>query len=168
MKSLKSFQQSEYKFWSLFKCLFICIGSLGEDFDGYQLMKMVLVNRHSLCMVKDKLAFHLVIHWITAWKLWDLVLVLFDLQWVFPRSIGLLLLGWNETRMQKQRKRMWNLALFACFSVNGRNVTAEFSWRGASRSECQKTVSWKLFMNGLRSLGGWTFPYGFVEGLVQV
>lgn len=44
-----------------------------------------------------------------------LVLALFGLQWIFPKSIKLLILGWNWTRMQKRAKKKQNLAFFCLF-----------------------------------------------------
>ena len=74
-----------------------------------------LVNRCSLCEENEETIDHLLIHCSRAKLLWDLLLVITNLHWVFPCTVRQLLLAWQSASIGKKRKRVWMAAPLCIF-----------------------------------------------------
>ena len=67
----------------------------------------ILANRCFLCEEEEELIDHLLVHCSKAKVLWDLLLVLVGVSWVFPKSIRETLLSWCGTFVGKRHKKAW-------------------------------------------------------------
>ena len=74
-----------------------------------------LVNRCSLCEENEETIDHLLIHCSRAKLLWDLLLAITNLHWVFPCTVRQLLLAWQSANIGKKRKRVWMAAPLCIF-----------------------------------------------------
>ena len=74
-----------------------------------------IVNRCFLCEEHEETIDHLLIHCSRAKSLWDLLLAITEVNWVFPRTVRQLLLAWQSARVGKKRKRVWMAAPLCLF-----------------------------------------------------
>ena len=74
-----------------------------------------LANRCFLCGEEEETIDHLLIHCTKARLLWDLLLAIFGVPWVFPLSVRETLLSWRGTFVGKKRKKAWMAAPLSIF-----------------------------------------------------
>ena len=66
-----------------------------------------LANRCYLCEEEEETLNHLLVHCPKARMLWDLILAIVGIGWVFPFSVRQVLLAWQGTKVGKKRKKVW-------------------------------------------------------------
>ncbi|KAJ9707979.1 hypothetical protein PVL29_000172 [Vitis rotundifolia] len=67
-----------------------------------------LPNRCYLCGCEEENANHILLHCTVVRALWEIVLALFGVKWVFPESVKEVLLTWKGPFVGKKRKKVWN------------------------------------------------------------
>ena len=65
-------------------------------------------NRCFLCGCEEENANHILLHCTLVKTLWEIALVIFGVQWVFPESVIEVLLSWRGSFVGKKRKNTWN------------------------------------------------------------
>ena len=78
---------------------------------------MEFANRCFMCEEEEETIDHLLIHCNFAKSLWDLLLSIVGISWVFPHSVLNNLLAWQGTAVGKKRKKIW-LAAPVCLFWN--------------------------------------------------
>ena len=73
----------------------------------------VLANRSFLCEEEEGLIEHLLVHCSKARVMWDLLLAIVGVTWVFPKLVREILLSWCEAFVRKRRNKAWMAAYFA-------------------------------------------------------
>ena len=63
--------------------------------------------RASSCAHKEETIGHLLVHCQQAHMLWDIILVIVGMGWVFPFPICQALLYWQGARVGKKCKKVW-------------------------------------------------------------
>ena len=58
--------------------------------------------------VKRKMSITFFLHCIVVKTLWEIVLAIFGVQWVFPESVKEVLFSWRGSFVGKKRKKIWN------------------------------------------------------------
>ena len=91
--------------------------------DQVQKRGWALANRCYLCQAHEEFIDHLLLHCEKTREVWKLFFTLFGVHWVFPSSVRETLLGWKGAFVGKKRRAVWNGALYACFSLFGRQGT---------------------------------------------
>ncbi|RVX03217.1 LINE-1 reverse transcriptase-like [Vitis vinifera] len=77
-----------------------------------------LPNCCFLCGSEEESVDHLLIHCIVVRVLWDLVLALFGVHWVFPETVKKVLLSWRGPFVGKKRKKIWkSIPLYIFWTV---------------------------------------------------
>ena len=66
-----------------------------------------LPNCCFLCGCAEESVNHILIHCIVARALWELVLGLVGVKWVFPESVKEVLFSWTGHLVGKKRKKIW-------------------------------------------------------------
>ncbi|KAJ9699196.1 hypothetical protein PVL29_008009 [Vitis rotundifolia] len=66
-----------------------------------------LPNRCFLCGCEEENIDHLLIHCTVARVLWEMVLGLFGVQWVFPNSVKEVIISWKGSFVGKKRRKIW-------------------------------------------------------------
>ena len=66
-----------------------------------------LPNRCFLCGCEEENVNHILLHCIVVRVLWEIVLVLFGANWVFPETVKEMLLSWRGLLMGKNKKKIW-------------------------------------------------------------
>ena len=74
-----------------------------------------LANRCYLCEKEGEALDHLLVHCQWARMLWELILVIVGIGWVFPFSVRLVLVAWQGTRVGKKRKKVWKTTPLCLF-----------------------------------------------------
>ena len=74
-----------------------------------------LANRCFLCGKDEETIDHLLLHCPVARLLWDLLLAIFGVYWVFPKSVSKTLISWCDTCVGKRRKKAWMAAPLTLF-----------------------------------------------------
>ena len=74
-----------------------------------------LANRCYLCEEEEETLDHLLVHCPQARILWELILAIVGIGWVFPFSIRQVLLAWQETQVGKKHKKVWRVAPLCLF-----------------------------------------------------
>ena len=74
-----------------------------------------LANRCFLCGEGEEIVNHLLIHCSKAEILWELLLAIFGVSWVFPLSVKETLLSWHGSFVGKRRNKAWMATPF-CIS----------------------------------------------------
>ena len=113
---------------------------------------ITLVNRCFLCEENEETIDHLLIHCSRAKMLWDLLLAITEVNWVFPRTVRQLLIAWQSVSVGKKRKRVWlaaPLCLFWTLWLERNRVVFENEVTSANRMK-----SFFLF-----TLWGWAKMY---------
>ena len=78
---------------------------------------MTFANRCFMCEEEEETIDHLMFHCKFAKMLWDLVLSIVGISWVFPHSVLHNLLAWQGAAVGKKRKKIW-LATPLCLFWN--------------------------------------------------
>ena len=79
-----------------------------------------LPNYCFLCGCEEKTVNHILIHCTVVRVLWDIVLILFGVQWVFPETVKEVLFSWRGSFVGKKGKRFGNLFRCTLFRRFGR------------------------------------------------
>ena len=66
-----------------------------------------LPNCCFLCGCEEESVNHILIHYIVAKVLWNMVFALFAVQWVFLKTVKEVLLSWRGPFVGKKRKKIW-------------------------------------------------------------
>ena len=74
-----------------------------------------LANRCFLCGEGEESVGHLLIHCSKARIMWELLLAIFRVSWVFSLSVKETLLSWNCSFVGKRRKKAWMAAPLCIF-----------------------------------------------------
>ena len=67
-----------------------------------------LLNHCFLCGCEEENVNHILLHCIVVRVLWEIVLALFGVQWVFLESVKEMLFSWRGPFVGKKRKKIWN------------------------------------------------------------
>ena len=67
-----------------------------------------LPNRCYLCGCEEENVNHILLHCTVVRVLWEIVLTLFGVQWVFPETVKEVLFCWRGPFVGKKRKKIWN------------------------------------------------------------
>ena len=71
-----------------------------------------------MCGCEEENVNHILIHCTVARVLWDLVLGVFGVQWVFLETVKEVLFSWRGSFVGKKRKKLWNsIPLFIFWTV---------------------------------------------------
>ena len=76
---------------------------------------MYFANRCFMCEEEEENIDHLLIHCKFAKMLWDLLLSIVGISWVFPQSVIHTLLAWQGTAVGKKRRKIWFAAPLCLF-----------------------------------------------------
>ena len=78
---------------------------MGQDFDSNQFKKSrwKMPNRCYMCKEEEKTSVHILLHCPKACILWQLIFVLFGVQWVMHSSMRGFLLGWGGFPVGRKR-----------------------------------------------------------------
>ena len=74
-----------------------------------------LANRCFLCGEGEEIVDHILIHCSKAIILWDLLLDIYGVSWVFPLSVKETLLSWQGLFVGKRGKKAWMAAPLCIF-----------------------------------------------------
>ena len=86
--------------------------------DRLQKIGWQLPNCCFLCGCEKETINHILIHCTVARVLWDIVLGLFGVQWVFPENVKEVLFSWRDSFVGKKRKKIWKfIPLYFFFTV---------------------------------------------------
>ena len=75
--------------------------------DRLQIRGLQLPNYCFLCGCEEENVNHILIHCIVVKTLWDIVLGLVDVKWVFPKTVKEVLTSWKGPFVGKRRKKVW-------------------------------------------------------------
>ena len=75
--------------------------------DRLQKRELQLPNCCFLCGCEEENVNHILIHCIVVRVLWDIVLRLVDVKWVFPETVKEVLISWRGPFVGKKRKKVW-------------------------------------------------------------
>ena len=91
-------------------------------------------------MYEPHFTFHILLHCIVVKTVWEIVLAIFGVQWVFPESVKEVLLSWRGSFVGKKRKKILNFIPLCIFwTVWKEMIRLAFRGRGfISYSENQK------------------------------
>ena len=85
-----------------------------------------------MCKEEEETGDHLLIHCPVASSLWQMVLALFGMHWVFSVSIKEVLLSWKGARIGKKKRKVWRVAPLCLFWViwkeRNRRAFEDCSW----------------------------------------
>ncbi|RVW68652.1 Flowering time control protein FY [Vitis vinifera] len=77
-----------------------------------------LPNRCFLCGCEEETINHMLIHCTVAKGLWDTILALCGVQWVFPNSVKEVLSSWKDSFVGRKRKKVWkSIPLFIFWTI---------------------------------------------------
>ena len=76
--------------------------------DRLQRRGVQLPNCCFLCGCEEENVNHILIHCIVVRALWDIVLGLVDVKWVFPETVKEVLISWRGSFVGKKRKKIWD------------------------------------------------------------
>ena len=90
-----------------------------------------LPNCCFLCGCEEENVNNFLLHYIVVRALWEIVLALVGVQWVFPESVKEALFSWRGSFVGKKRKNIWNSIPLCIFWTvwKKRNILA---FRGGS------------------------------------
>ncbi|KAJ9673635.1 hypothetical protein PVL29_023281 [Vitis rotundifolia] len=74
-----------------------------------------LPNRCFLCGCEEENVNHILVHCIVVRVLWEFILVLFGVKWVFPETVREVLVSWRGPFVGIKRKKIWNSILLCIF-----------------------------------------------------
>ena len=107
-----------------------------------------LPNRCYLCGCKEETVNYILLHYIVVRVLWEIVLVLFDIQWVFPEIVKGVLISWRGPFVGKKRKKVWKSIPLCIFWM----VWKERN-RLAFKGGCQEFRSLKILLFVIYGIG---------------
>ena len=77
-----------------------------------------LPNRCFLCGCEEETINHILIHCTVAKGLWNIILALCGVQWVFPNSVKEVLSSWKGSFVGRKRKEVWkSIPLFIFWTI---------------------------------------------------
>ena len=128
-----------------------------------------LPNRCFLCGCEEETINHILIHCTVAKGLWNIILALCGVQWVFPNSVKEVLSSWKGSFVGRKRKEVWKaIPLFIFWNIwKERNRLA---FKGGVL-DCQKLKTSLVYI-----IWGWAKVYinmesksliGFLEWLAS-
>ena len=68
-----------------------------------------------LCGCEEENVNHILIHCMMVRALWDIVIGLVDVKWVFPKTVKEVLTSWRGPFVGKKRKKVWKSILLCIF-----------------------------------------------------
>ncbi|GFS36279.1 hypothetical protein Acr_00g0045080 [Actinidia rufa] len=83
--------------------------------DNLRKRRLIVTEWCFMCKRNAKTTDHLLIHCVAANELWNLVLSIFGIQWVMPRSVRDLFACWSQKSVRGHRRRAWRAALLCLF-----------------------------------------------------
>ena len=75
--------------------------------DRLQKRRWQLPNRCYLCGCEEETVNHILLHCRVVRVLWEIVFVLFGIQWVFPSTVKEVLISWRDPFVGKKKKKIW-------------------------------------------------------------
>ena len=90
-----------------------------------------LPNCCYLCGCKEETVNYILLHYIVVRVLWEIVLVLFDIQWVFPEIVKGVLISWRGPFVGKKRKKVWKSIPLCIFWMVWKEMNRS-AFRGSS------------------------------------
>ena len=75
--------------------------------DRLQIRGLQLSNYYFLCGYEEENVNRILIHCIVVRALWDIVLGLVDVKWVFPKTVKEVLTSWKGPFVGKKMKKVW-------------------------------------------------------------
>ena len=100
-----------------------------------------LPNRCFLCGCEEENDNHILLHCIVVKTLWEIVLAIFGVKWVFPKSVKEVLFSWRGSFVGKKRKKIWNsipLCIFWTVWKEMNRLAFREGGGGVSHTETQK------------------------------
>ncbi|RVW26983.1 hypothetical protein CK203_105626 [Vitis vinifera] len=91
--------------------------------DGLQRRGWQFPNRCFLCGCEEEMINHILIHCTVAKGLWDIILALCGVQWVFPKSVKEVLSSWKGSFVGRKGKKCGNPSHCTFFGQYGRRGT---------------------------------------------
>ena len=67
-----------------------------------------LPNCCFLCGCEEETVNHILLHYTVVRVLWEIILALFGVPWVFPKIVKEVLFSWKDPFVGKKRKNIWN------------------------------------------------------------
>ena len=67
-----------------------------------------LYNHCYLCGCEEENVNHILLYYTVVRVLWEIILALFEVQWVFPETVKEVLFCWRGPFVGKKRKKIWN------------------------------------------------------------
>ena len=98
---------------------------------------MTFANRCFMCEEEEETIDHLLIHCKFSKMLWDLILSIVGISWVFPHSVLHTLLAWQGVVVGKKRKKIW---FAAPLCLSGLSDALEIGWCFRTRSPPPKEL----------------------------
>ena len=96
-----------------------CLGLKVEgEYDRFMIVSLgniCLANRCFLCEKEEETLNQLLVHYLQARILWELILAIVGIGWVFPFSVLQVLLAWQRAQVGKKRKKVWRAAPICLF-----------------------------------------------------
>ncbi|KAJ9704891.1 hypothetical protein PVL29_003103 [Vitis rotundifolia] len=83
--------------------------------DRLQRRGLQLPNCCFLCGCEEETVNHILIHCIVVRNLWDIVLGLVNVKWVFPETVKEVLYSWKGPFVGKKRRKVWNFIPLCIF-----------------------------------------------------
>ena len=105
--------------------------------DRLQRRGVQLPNCCFLCGCEEENVNHILIHCIVVRALWDIVLGLVDVKWVFPETVKEVLISWRGPFVGKKRKKVWKFILLCIFWTVWKERN-RLAFRGGGGFECSK------------------------------
>uniref|UniRef100_A0A5B7ACY1 Reverse transcriptase zinc-binding domain-containing protein n=1 Tax=Davidia involucrata TaxID=16924 RepID=A0A5B7ACY1_DAVIN len=87
----------------------VCRGAI-STLDNLQKRGFYLANRCCMCKEETELVDHLLLRCPWAKELWQLILSLFGVPWVFPGGVKGMFFCWEGARIRKDVKPLWRMA----------------------------------------------------------
>ena len=76
-----------------------------------------LPNRCFLCGCAEETIHHILLHWSVVRPLWNIILSLVGVSWVFPKEVKDMLLSWKGPFVGKRRRLAWNSVPLCIFWI---------------------------------------------------
>ncbi|WKA09925.1 hypothetical protein VitviT2T_027534 [Vitis vinifera] len=109
-----------------------------------------LPNRCFLCACDAESVDHLLIHCTVARELWDLVLGLVGVKWVFPKTVKEVLYSWGGSFVGKKKKKFWSsIPLFIFWMVWKERNRLAFRGGGGGFNNSEVQIFFCLLYLGL-------------------
>ena len=73
----------------------------------------VLVNGCPMCLKDEETVHHLLIHCQFAYRVWMVVINMFEMKWVMPRTVADLFIQWRLRSKFSRARVLWKSILYA-------------------------------------------------------